>query len=381
MIRIVGASALVLLCMSIPGQGLLAKETRGLAPSDEAALQSLPVQVVVLQDRLRPQFAYNYISTAQMGLNAGNSLYSAGGVSYAQAAGAGLAGGLIAGALINATEEASAKKRVRSPYQLLQGARCDIALTAPHHAAISEALASAPWTGGRSPSLAAVEKAGDYKEPSGPRYEFLASTTLSPDFLALVTTIDARAFVGDASGKVSRKPTWFDSLIVVSENLVLPPKTAADIASMVEAEKARFAASGAGALIAKVNAAGSSASRKERNRASVAAATHRENMREAKRAEWSPRSAVAHRATLWSADDCQPLRLAVEGNLQQAKEMLQALFSDALPPRLATDAEPAEAAPEGTRRVEALPGGGYVSQVSGQSVGLGFRHSVLVETD
>ena len=381
MVRIVGASALVLLCMSTPGAGLLAKETRGLAPPDKAALQSLPVHVVVLQDRLRPQYAYNYISTSQLGLNAGNSLYAAGGVSYAQAAGAGLAGGLIAGALINATEESGAKKKVRSPYELLQGARCDIPLAAPHHAAVGAAIAAAPWNGLRAPSLTAMQEAGDYKAPSGPRYEFLASTTLTPDFLALVTTIDARAFTADASGKVSGKPTWFDSLIVVSENMMLPPKTAADTASMIEAEQARFAASDAGALIAKVNAAGSSAKRKDRSRANLLAATHRENMREARGADWSPSSAVARRATLWAANDCQPLRQALEGNLQQAGGMLQALFTDSLPPRLAADAEPAKPAPEGTRRVEALPGGGYVSQVSGQPVGLGFRHSVLVETD
>ena len=387
-----------LLCALFPVLPVDAKEQRGLAPADIEVARVLPMQVLVVQPRLRPQIRYNYVDTAQAGVSAGDNLYNGGGIGYGQAMGAGLVGGLIAGAIINGAEKAAAKQAVSAPYQMILQAKCDLPLVDSHQAMVASALQHAEWRKQGEDSTQTAAKAG-------PRYVFTMSTSFSPDFSALMTTIDAAGYAPDATGKVGRKPTWHDSLVVVSDGLWLAPKTQADIDQMLAAEKQRYAASGADALIDKVNAAGANASRQDRKRASLMAKQHAENMAEARDAGWSDASTAMQRAMLWSQSDCALLEKTVRSNLEHAGGMIQALLGHSLPARLETQAQPVKpvaavvnrpdpsaldlpisvGVPEGSAVVESAPvrviesmaGGVYVSHLSAENITLGYRYTVL----
>lgn len=368
-----------LLCALVPISTLAAKEQRGLQAEDAATAGSLPIHVIVLQDRLRPQILYNYMDTSQTaGSIAGN--LSAAGANFGQAVGGGLVGGLIAGAIINGAELASAKNSARDPYAVVKQASCDLVLTNSHQDALVSAIERNGWAVDRSTGLHLLTGDQDAEDVVGktiPRYVFTASTSFSPDFSALITTVDSEAFVAADGNKAGKNPAWQDSLIVVSDGLWLPPKTQADIDLMVAAEKARYAASGADVLIAKVNAAGSNANRRDRKRAESLAGQHRDNMKEARSESWSRASEATRRALLWSENGCGKVRAALQANLEQAGLLMDGLFKQSLPPRLKTDELAAGEFEPGKRSVEPLPGGAYVSRLGGENITLGFRHMVL----
>lgn len=386
-----------LLCALFSAQSVDAKEPRGLAPTDVEVARALPMQVVVMQPRLRPQIRYNFVDTSQAGVSAGNNLYNGGGMGYGQAMGMGLAGGLIAGAIINGAEKAAAKQAVRDPYQWISQAKCDLPLVDSHQAMIANALQRAQWRQQGEDTALTGSKAG-------PRYSFTLSTSFSPDFSALMTTIDAAGYASDASGKVGRQATWQDSLVVVSDGLWLAPKTQTDIDQMLEAEKLRYAASGADKLIESVNAAGGNAPRQDRKRASLMANQHAENMADARDLGWSDASTDMRRAMLWSQNDCALLQKTLRSNLEHADGMMQALLRNSLPPQPDTLPQPVETVaasvpkrpdpttldlpisvgvPEGAvaeasaRVIEAMPGGVYVSHLSVENITLGYRYTVL----
>lgn len=396
-----------LLCALLPTMSVDAKEQRGLRPEDAGVAKALPVRVVVLQPRLGPQIRYNYIATADAGINAGNNLYyNPGGVNYGQAMGMGLAGGLIAGAIINGAEKAAAKQAVRDPYQVISQAKCNLPLVDSHQAMVASALQHAEWQAAEGSFGKAVAK-------DDPRYVFTLSTSFAPDFSALMTTIDAAAYVPDATGKTNRNATWQDSLVVVSDGLWLLAKTQSDIERMVAAEKQRYDASGADELIDKANKAGANASRKERKRAQLASTRHAENMADARSEGWSDTGTAMRRAMLWSENNCALLEKTLKSNLEHADGMIQALLRHSLPtpgdtsplqplpargaqigstranPDVIAETEVSVGVPEGTaktepsttptRVIEAMPGGTYVSHLSIENITLGYRHMVLDE--
>lgn len=396
-----------LLCALLPAMSVDAKEQRGLRPEDGEVAKALPVRVVVLQPRLGPQIRYDYIATADAGINAGNNLYyNPGGVSYGQAMGMGLAGGLIAGVIINGAEKAAAKQAVRDPYQVISQAKCNLPLVDSHQAMVASALQHAGWQEAEDSLGKAVAK-------DKPRYVFTLSTSFAPDFSALMTTVDTAAYVPDAAGKTSRNAAWQDSLVVVSDGLWLPAKTQSDIERMVAAEKERYDASGADELIDKANKAGANASRKERQRALLTVSQHAENMADAKNEGWSETGTAMRRAMLWSENDCALLEKTLKSNLEHADGMIQALLRHSLPtpddtspvqplpaqgaqiastrtnPDVIAETEVSVGVPEGTaeaelsttptRVIEAVPGGIYVSRLSMENITLGYRHMVLDE--
>lgn len=370
-----------LLCALVSINPLAAREQRGLQAEDAATAASLPTHVIVLQDRLRPQIQYNYLDTSQAaGSIAGN--LSAAGASFGQAVGGGLVGGLIAGAIINGAELASAKSAVRDPYALLEQASCDLALTDSHQAAVVSAIERNGWKVDRSTGLHSLADGQDPEDVVGkasPRYVFTASSSFTPDFSALITTVDSEAFVAADGNKAGKNPAWRDSLIVVSDGVWLPPKTQADIDLMIAAEKARYAASDADALITKVNAAGSNANRRDRKRAESVAGKHRDNMKEARSESWSNASQATRRALLWSEDNCARVHAALQANLGHAGLLMDGLFQQSLPARLKANESATSEQEPGKRSIESLPGGAYVSRLGGENITLGFRHMVLSE--
>ncbi|MGY1426313.1 hypothetical protein [Lysobacter sp. A289] len=105
--------AAVLVCAC--GAAHAAKDRpEGHDPSQDELLSSMAVHAAAAHDRLKSQITYGYIDVGATAANATNNLYaSTPGLSYGSAAAAGLAGGLIASALINAEAKASAKNQVR----------------------------------------------------------------------------------------------------------------------------------------------------------------------------------------------------------------------------------------------------------------------------
>jgi hypothetical protein len=271
---------------------------------------------------------------------------------------------------------------------------------------VASALQHAEWQVAEGSFGKAVAK-------DDPRYVFTLSTSFAPDFSALMTTIDAAAYVPDATGKTNRNATWQDSLVVVSDGLWLLAKTQSDIERMVAAEKQRYDASGADELIDKANKAGANASRKERKRAQLASTRHAENMADARSEGWSDTGTAMRRAMLWSENNCALLEKTLKSNLEHADGMIQALLRHSLPtpgdtsplqplpargaqigstranPDVIAETEVSVGVPEGTaktepsttptRVIEAMPGGTYVSHLSIENITLGYRHMVLDE--
>lgn len=369
----VASGALVLALHALPAHAGKA-ETPGYHPRDESTAAALPVHVVIEQPRLKPQIAYGYIDVPGV-VSYGN--YP--GMSFGQTAGANLAGGLIASALINGAEYAGAKQFARGPYRLMQDAHCDLPLDAALGAAVDGAI-RARWPDAtiRTHVLGAGDSIGDVVGKNQPRYVFSVSASLAPDFSALVTSIETEAYAAlPASTKVATQPTWRDTLIVVSDRLILPPKTQQDIDILVAAANARHAALDLDTLIRKVNAAGVDANRLDRPKIIAAQREHRASLKEAQRSDWTPAGEATRRAMLWSERQCGALASVVESSAVQTGLAVAALLDGTLPVRPAGESVAPVEETVGARGLVALPGGVFVSRKGGDEVALGFRKSVL----
>lgn len=346
-------------------------EKPGYTPERQASAATLPMHIVVEQTKVRPQIAYGYTTVPYP-----TQTYP--GMSFGQGLGVNLAGGLIASAIINGAEYAKAKNFARGPYGLMVDAKCDLPVDQVIPARVDSAIRTT-WSQATPQVhvLAEDAKLKDVVDTKLPRYVFRVSTSLAPDFSALITTVEAAAYPANATtGKTGFEPAWQNTVIVVSDKLALAPKTQADIEAMVAAENARYAALNINALIAQANAEGPSS--RARKQVVEAQNDNRARLKEARRPVWSPASEAQMRARMWSADQCQALVAAIDANATEAGAALSALFTGAVKPQVA-DAEPANAEAAGQRRLEAMAGGFIVSHRIGDNVGLGFRESILNE--
>lgn len=343
-------------------------EKPGYLPERHASAGALPMHVVIEQAKVRPQIAYGYVSTPYP-----TQTYP--GMSFGQGLGVNLAGGLIASAIINGAEYAQAKSFARGPYGVLLEAKCDLPVDQPISERVGDAIRNAwPQVAAQTRVLTEDEKLKDAVDGKSPRYVFRVSTSLAPDFSALMTTVEAAAYPATANnGAVAFKPAWQDTVIVVSDKLVLAPKTPADVESMVAAENARHAALNLGPLIAQANAEGPSSP--ARKKVVEAQKENRARLKEARRATWSPATEAEMRARMWSADQCRALSAAIDANAAETGAALAALFSGAVKQEAGSEAAGGEAT--GQRRLEVFPGGFIVSHRVGDNVGLGFRESIL----
>ncbi len=367
-----GALALALALQAMPAHAAKAG-IAGYRPGDDARAAALPMHVVIEQPRLKPQIAYGYVSVPGV-----TSYGNYPGMSFGQTAGVNLAGGLIASVLINGAEYANAKQFARGPYQLMQDAHCDLPLDEVMGTAVAGAIrARWPAAAIQTHVLGDGESIRDAVGKQQPRYVFAVSSSLAPDFSALVTSIQAEAYAATAANTTARDPLWRDTLIVVSDRLFLPAKSQADIDVLVAAANARYAALDIAPLIAKVNAAGANADRGDRQKILVAQREHRSSLKEARRSEWTPVGEATRRALLWSERQCGALAHVVDASALHAGDAVAALLAGALPapPADADASVPDEAV--GTRNLVALPGSVFISRKGGDEVALGFRKSVL----
>lgn len=220
------------------------------------------------------------------------------GLSYGSAAAAGLAGGLIASALINAEAKASAKNQVRDASTEFERAQCKLSNTDALLGAIERSVGGTPWGAGRTVQqhvLPPDRSVDDLIPQDEPRYELVATYSMTPDYSALVTSVALAAYSAKLSGAPPRwqkTPALSNDIVVVSDIVQLADKTPADVEAAISRETARYADSGVYKLVHAANAG----DRTARRTASTLLRTHKSRMREAKGLEWTPREAAAARA-------------------------------------------------------------------------------------
>lgn len=338
----------------------------------------MAVHAIAAHDRPKSQITYGYIDVGATAASAANNLYmSTPGLSYGSAAVAGLAGGLIASALINAEAKASAHHQVRDADTEFERAQCKLSNTDALLGAIEHSVGGTPWGAGRSVQrhvLAPDHSVDDLVPQDAPRYELVATYSMTPDYSALVTSVTLAAYSAQLPGAPTRwqkKPVWSDDLVVVSDVVPLANKTPADVQAAISRETARYADSGVYKLIQAANAGDRSA----RRTASALLRTHKARMREAKGLEWTPREAAAARARVWTADDCSLVRSALAQGATDIETLLGRLFAGSLPARVETGETVVPLRDDTDRVVQVRPGGQYVARAVGTNAPLAWRYS------
>jgi hypothetical protein len=378
-----------LLCVA-PAAFAKDKPQAGFDPEHASALATVPVEIVLLNDRLRTQYTYQFVSVdpsiAQQSLAAiGPGVpYSPGGVA------AGAVGGAIASALINAEMEAQARRLVEPALGTLRLAQCELDVGDALAGSIDAAVKASPW--GASAPVARHVLSGkkdtlrEVIAENRARYVFAASYSMTPDFSAVITTINASAYADTLPGAPrnwQKKPAWSDQVVIVSDRLHPLARTADDVAREIAREEARYKASDVNRLIREANA-GDSYARTEAKRMMD---DHKRALKRANETEWVPASIADRRSEMWSADGCARLKAALDANHREVGVVLAKLFAGELGEHLLTEpmaafvepvqvapASPADApAPE--RKVYVAPGNLYISRETDDLIGLGYRFS------
>lgn len=355
--------------------------------SQEELLSGMAVHAVAAHDRLKSQITYGYINVGSTAANATNNLYaSMPGLSYGSAAAAGLAGGLIASALINAEAKASARNQVADANTEFERAQCKLSNTDALLGAMERSVGGTPWGAGRSVNrhvLGPGHSVDDLVPQDEPRYELVATYSMTPDYSALVTSVALAAYSAQLPGATTRwqkKPAWSDDLVVVSDVVPLAAKTPADVQAAISREATRYADSGVYRLIHAANGG----DREARRSASALLRTHQARMREAKGLEWTAREAAAARARAWTADDCSLVRSALTQGATDIETLLGRLFAGSLPARAETGATDVTVVPlrdDTDRVVRVLADGQYVASAVDADAPLGWRYSWYPEQE
>jgi hypothetical protein len=357
--------------------GLAATPIGSFDATSAAALHGVPVDVVVLNDRVRAQIAYQYVSVDPNGTIAQGAMMPG---MPAGAGMAGAAGGALAGALINASMRAAATAPVQPAYASLVAAQCAVPGADALARDIEASVRATPWGGDAQVNryvLVSEEGPSRVALKEDARVVVSATYSLSPDFSTLVTSLTASAYSGALPGAPKdwqRQPAWSDQLVVVSDRLDVGAKTPEDAAHLVALENAAHQAT-LNALIDKANAG----DRDARDQIKVEKSWHNGRLRAANAPEWTEAGEILRRSELWSQDGCARLKQAMQANDTEIRRMLDGLFAGRAPDatsalprttafvtRAAVAAAAVEpAAPAGERRIVASPGNLRVSQRAG----------------
>lgn len=375
--RIAAALAAVFAwALAAPATALAAdKDVAGYTPDRAALAASLPVHIVALNTRLRPQMGFKGIDVT---LPPPGSIRGPG-ISPGQSLGFSLTAGLIAQGIAHGTLYLQARDSARAAFAPIQRAGCDLPIDAPLQRAIGAAVRRSPWGAAATP----VRVSADDKDldrlvaDEQPRQVFALTASLSPDLDRLITSVDVAAYARlDGESGWRDTPLWRDRLIVVSDGLNLRAKTAADSAQMLADEQARYQASGTEALIKRINAQGGNAGKSDRKTAVAALALHQRNLDDARSGYWSSQQAQQRRAALWNENGCARVHAAIDQAGAEIGGMLDALYAQTLPKRLGfKDTNLSYEPPR--RQIRALPGGVYVSRSDAGRVSLSYRADLL----
>ena len=350
------------------------KDSRGYG-SDQADLAArLPIHVVALNTKVRPQLGFRYRPVGAERPPPPEPHLAA----WEMAAG----GGLLGAAIAVAGDYVWHKRKAQENFEPIEKAGCDLQVDAQLQQGVVDAIGRSTWGAKASPVVSAANDRDLDKliSTDEPRHVFAVTMSLSPDLIALVTSVEVAAYAhSDGRSDWKKTPAWKDQLFVVSDLVEPPAKTQADIERMTAEEQARYEASGADALIKKVNAR--QGDQIDRKNALDAMKLHKKNMAEASLPQWSAESIVRERATMWTQDKCRRMQAAVAQAGSEAGRMLDALYAEQLPLRLALKDE-AIGGFTNERHIRALPGGIYLSQTwGGVSPPLGYRYDLLPMED
>lgn len=362
------------------------KDLPGYRPERAEQAAQWPVYLVTLNERVRPQVGYGWqgpaADTYLQLMSQTTMQYMQPYMGSDQSIVGGALGGAIGGAIVGAALHAAVRDDASQGLAVLQRSGCDLPVGAPLRDTVRTALARAPWGADVQPVLVDGSAEGwEAQVPHDrPRQVFTVTSSMAPGFTALVTTVDAAAYAPEtgANGDAwQKKPLWRDHLIVVSEPVVLPAKTQADIDRMVADENARFAASGDIEVIDRVAKDRYGSSKADRSRAVAAHSRHQTYLRFAQSKDWAPTELGRRRAELWNREQCAPMRAAVTLAVAESARMLDDLYAQRLPPRLSLKDKIEPTEPAGARAIRSLPGGLYVSRNDGGATALGFRYNLL----
>lgn len=358
-----------------------ADDDAGFYAANAERLREVPTHVVVLHPELRTQLPYGVSRydphlSSTMASSISSNLAGMPGVSFGQAVGAGIAGGLIAGAIVSAVEKNAAESMVEDAHANLQQAGCALPDGADLARTLAESAAQAPWAGGTVPPgvvLGEKQDVEDVVDARAPRHVLVATYSLTPDFSTVVTSLMvdtyADGFEGSDARRWASRPLRSDRLLVFSDQVALPDKSAAEIEAAVAREEARYAAGPIADLVAKARTGDVHA----RKKAVALMREHERLMRAAQAPDWTPAQAAAHRSALWTADGCQPLATALAANNEELGRLLGALYASTLPvaeprPKKAPPVDimsPLPTEEAGVRRTLALPDNFWLSRRGG----------------
>lgn len=357
----------------------------GYTPARADDVAALPIHIGIVPDRIRPQIAFQSVSIA------GPTYTNYPGMSMGQSIGVNAVGGALASAIVNASLHEQAENFAREAFGSVANAGCDLPYGERLAAQLTRDLQAAwPQAQIQVHMLKPDQSIADIVGKRTPRYEVLASVSLATDFSALVASVDASAYVPDGDdARAERKPALQNTLIAVSDRLVLAPKTQADIDRMVADENARHAALNLGPLISRLNKEGLTRDNGDERKFVVdSLARHKRALKEANRDAWTPQSEAMRRGSLLSDSDCAGMRSALDQVLGESHALVQAMTGGTLPTPLEVVTTKRSAFVKttqlvgetpGERAIVGLPDGSYVSRRGGDGVETGFRYALLLE--
>jgi hypothetical protein len=360
------------------------REQAGYDVQKTALLAGVPVQIVSVNDQLRVEYTYGYVDVP-------TPTVTGGGLTPMQGAGVGLAGGLIASAIINAAIKNDAENLVEPAYATLKQAQCALPGADAYAQAVETAVRATPWGAAATlqRSTQAKPRLDAAFDGAAPRYVMAVTYSLTPDFAHVLTTVDAMAYapaLSDDDKRWNKDPAWVDRVVVASDRMELPPRGEAEIARDVEAENARYTAI-ANPLIERAN----KGDREAREEVGVQRKIHENNLKIARSDVPPPAFAASARAEQWTAGGCERLRGALQANAQELTAVLGKLFAGELaglpsqtvpPPKTSRWVVPmpttnflAGETPATERRLFAQDGRQTVSRRAGDDVVLAYRYT------
>ncbi|MBU8977293.1 hypothetical protein [Lysobacter sp. FW306-1B-D06B] len=375
-------AAVILCALSMP---VFAADPVGHDPAQSAVLAATPVHVVLLNTTLKSQVPYQYYSVSGDPTLYNPMFYNVPpGMSAGQAAAAGVAGGLIAGVLINASMQAAAKNQIEPADAILRGGGCNLDQGAALSTTVADAVRDTAWgkaTTITAHTLAPKQSMDKIVDKEQPRYVLSTSYSMSSDFSAIVTSVSASAYAEQLPGSPKnwrKNPAWTDDLVVVSDRVEIAPKTQADIDAAIAEENARYEALNVNELIVKANGG----DRVARGKVAPLVQEHKRKLRAAAAPAWTPIDEAVQRSRIWTAEGCARLHTAIASNATEMRGLLGNLFRGELPARVTEMPKNPQVAPAtGERRVQAEPIGVYRLTRAGDNVNLAFRYSWLPESE
>ena len=374
------AAAMATLALRAPTA--YAKDPPGFDPAGAVSLKDIPVEVVVANDRLRVQMAWETISIdPQIAQNAMNGMP---GMSTGAGIAASAAGGAIAGLIINASIKSAANKQARAGAEVIDGASCDLPHGEALAAAAEQAVKGTPWGAAATIQrhvLAEGQKLETLVPNSRPRLTIALSYSLATDFATVMTTAEVQVFAPSIPGATEHwqtEPAWSDHVVYVSDMIDVPAKSQAAIDKAVADENARYAQTGLDALIEKANKFDDTLARRK---AVEIMKEHELALRDAQRKDWTFDETRLERTRLWTENGCGRLRTALDGNDAGMRQVLSQLFAGQLPApvphALLQELQIARNQPKGDRRIFAFerPSRLYVSLRDGDNAYVGFRYA------